>query len=150
LEKAKPKITNFDLWLDITEIRHFMFIVRQREISSYGIPLQQLHVLRTIHALGEKADTSAIAKEVERNIDVISRQLVKMERDGLITRVKARPKSRLLRIQLTEKGNELLNISNQSDEIDAALSFLTDEERVRIHAVLSKMLANLKEQAAEQ
>jgi len=59
-------------------------LVRQRELSKYHIPTRQLYILKLIQELGEQATLSEIAKKVERKIDVISRQTVMMEKDGLI------------------------------------------------------------------
>ena len=66
-----------------------------------------------------------------------------MEKDGLIRRVKDSPKSRLLRIELTAKGQEMLKISRESASINAMLAVLTEEERLQIYTALNKILARL-------
>jgi len=66
-----------------------------------------------------------------------------MEKDGLITRIKDSPKSRLLRIELTANGLEMLKISRESESINAMLSVLTEEERRQMHTALNKILIRL-------
>jgi len=66
-------------------------MVRQKELSPYHIPPRRLQVLRVIQALGVNATLSNIAKEVERKSDVILRQAVSMEKDGLIRRIQDTP-----------------------------------------------------------
>jgi DNA-binding MarR family transcriptional regulator len=126
------------------KINHLTFLARQRELSYYHIPGQQLHVLRIIQELGTKATLSEVAKNVERKINVISRQTISMEKDGLIRRIKDTPKSRLLRIELTEKGLEMLKIGKESKTVDAILSVLTAKEHQQVYTSLSKVLAKLK------
>ena len=89
---------------------------------------------------------SNIARELERKPNVISRQAAGMEKDGLIKRTNDTPKSRLLKIALTEKGRDMLNIRDESKIIDAAWSFLADDERQELYALLYRMSSKLKEQ----
>ena len=95
-EKSAKLVSNFELFLLMGKINHLTFLARQRELNHYHIPGQQLHVLRIIQELGPKATLSEVAKNVERKINVISRQTISMEKDGLIKRIKDTPKSRLL------------------------------------------------------
>ena len=149
MKEQTSSVSNFDVWLLIAQIHHLMVLIRQRELSPYHIPPQQLQVLRIIHSIGSRATLSEIAKQAERKVDVISRQAVGMEKDGLIKRIKDTPKSRLLRIELTEKGLDMIKISRESKEIDDILSFLTKEERRQIWSILNKMFIRLKEHAAD-
>jgi len=49
-------------------------------------------------ALGPKATLSEVARQVERETHVISKQAIRMEKDGLIKRTKNTPKSNLLKL----------------------------------------------------
>ena len=146
MEAPNASLSNFDLWLIIARIHHDVVMVRQKELSPYHIPPRRLQVLRVIQALGVNATLSNIAKEVERKSDVISRQAVSMEKDGLIRRIQDTPKSRLLRIELTHKGREMLDISKDSKILDSAWSFLGPDERKEVHEVLNRMLMQLRKQ----
>ena len=88
---------------------------------------------------------SNIATMVERKIDVISRQTVRLEKDGLIKRIKDKPKSRQLRIELTKKGLEMMNISNGSKYIDMKFAFLTEEDRRQVSSILRRINDSIKE-----
>jgi DNA-binding MarR family transcriptional regulator len=68
-----------------------------------------------------------------------------MEKDGIIKRIKASPKSRLLKLELTEKGREMLKINKYSDGMNAALSGLSIDQRRELYSVLSQIAARLKE-----
>jgi DNA-binding MarR family transcriptional regulator len=120
-------------------------LIRQRELNQYHIPVQQTHVLRTINELGENATLAELAKEVEREIHVISRQAVGMEKEGLIKRAKKSPKSKLLRLELTEKGLEMARVSRQSEAIDAIFSSLSAQQRQQLESILNTITAKIEE-----
>ena len=143
MDEMTSSISNYDLWMSLVKVHHSLFFLRQKELSPSHIAAQQLQVLRIIQDLGADATLSTIAKKVERKLDVISRQAVRMEKDGLIKRVKDSPKSRLLRIELTAKGLEMLKISRESESINAAFSVLNDEERRQMYLSLNNVLKGL-------
>ena len=136
-------VSNYDLWMSLVKVHHSLFFLRQKELSPSHIAAQQLQVLRVIQNLGDEATLAAIALKVERKLDVISRQAVRMEIDGLIKRTKNSPKTRLLKIELTPKGVEMLKISRESESINAAFSVLTAEERNLMYLSLNKVLSRL-------
>ena len=145
MNKAALSEANFDLWLLIGHVSHSIILVRQRELRQYGIPVRQYQVLCSIQDLGPKATLSDLAKQVEREVNVISRQAVRMEKDGLIKRTKSMPKSNLLKLELTKKGLDMIKIGKQSKSIDTIFSFLTREERQQMESILNKMLLKVKE-----
>jgi DNA-binding MarR family transcriptional regulator len=143
---------NLDLkvWIAIGDLHHKMFWLRQKELSQYNISARQLHILEVIENLGSKATISTVAKVVNRKIDVISRQTMMLEKSGLIERTKDRPGSRLLKIKLTEKSQELLKIAKHSKGMHEVLVVLTRKERQQFDSVLNRLLINLNEITSNQ
>ena len=143
---------NLDLkvWKAIGDLHHKMFWLRQKELTRYNTTARQLHILEVIESLGSKATISTIAKAVNRKIDVISRQTMMLEKDGLIERTKEKPKSRLLKIKLTEKSLELLKIAKHSDAMREVLAVLNKEERKRLELILNRLSGKLNEYTYNQ
>ena len=110
--------------------------------------MRQLYVLRTIRDHGSKATLSEVATIVERETHVISKQAIRMEKDGLIKRVKNTPKSNLLELQLTEKCREMAKISEQSNALDLLFSTLSGEEHKQIESILKKVLLQARKMNA--
>jgi DNA-binding MarR family transcriptional regulator len=135
----------YQLWLLIGKIHHKRMLVRQRELSPYHISTRQLRLLSIIRDLGSNATLTAIAKKVDRKVSVLSLQSIKMEKDGLIKRFRDIPKSRLLRIELTEKGLDLIKIDGKSKAMDEIMSVLNAAERRQLHSLLNKILSKLNE-----
>jgi hypothetical protein len=140
MEKTSLSKSNFVLWLLIGKANHVLLLKRRRELIQYEVPPGQLHILRAISILSPMATISGVAKELDRGIHVISRQTVSMEKYGLIKRIKTTPRSNLLKLELTDKGRDLIKISGQSESIDAILSSLTRQERQQMESILKKII----------
>jgi DNA-binding MarR family transcriptional regulator len=143
---------NLDLkvWILIGDLHHKMFWLRQKELSQYNITARQLRILRVIESLGSKATIYTIAKEVDRKIEVISRQTSKLEKDGFIKRTKDKPRSRVLTFKLNEKSLDLLKIAKHSKGMSEVLSVLTREERQQLDVVLNRLSIKLNEYTSKQ
>ena len=81
---------------------------------------------------------------------MISRQAANMEKDGLIKRIQDTPKSRLFRLELTERGLEMVKFARKSEAIDAILSFLNKEDRQKMESMLKRILVNINEYNSER
>lgn len=149
LKKTASSQTNFSMWLLIGKTSHTILSVWQKELAKYPIPVRQLHVLRTIDTLGPNATLANVAKEVDRELHVISKQTISMERDGLIRRIKNKPKSTLLTLELTEKGIDIVNSTVESQSIDKILSSLTGDEYKQLEATLNKLINVAEEYEAD-
>jgi DNA-binding MarR family transcriptional regulator len=145
VEEQKLFELNLLIWLQIADLNHKMYLVRNKELSKHGITTRQMHILRLVEALGDKATLSIISKATERKLDVVSRQAVAMENDGLIKRIRIKPKSRLLKLELTHKGRELLKVSRFSNGMNEVSSILNEKELEPLHAVLDRLLIKLKQ-----
>ena len=142
--------SNFDLWLLIGRVNHEIMEVRHKELSQYHIAPRQTLFLYTLDSLGPKATLSKVAKIMERKVHVISRQAANMEKDGLIKRIQDTPKSRLFRLELTERGLEMVKFARKSEAIDAILSFLNKEDRQKMESMLKRILVNINEYNSER
>jgi len=85
-----------------------------------------------------------VAKEVEREPHAISKQSARMEKDGLIKRIKKTPKSNLLKLELTDRGLALAQLAQQSESIDLVFSVLSREEREMLEIILNKIAGKAK------
>jgi hypothetical protein len=78
MNKVSAFESSFNIWLLIGKVNHAIMLIRQRELNQHHIPVRQTLVLYTIQALGEKATLSEVARLVEREVHVVSRQAVSM------------------------------------------------------------------------
>jgi DNA-binding MarR family transcriptional regulator len=144
MNKLTLSESNFEIWRLISTLSHEIMLRRQKELSQNNIPIRQYGILGSIKDLGPKATISEIAKQAERKYSVISRQIIAMEKDGLRIRKKDKPHSNLRRLEVTEKGDEMIKIAKKNKSIDSIFSFLTDEERKQMASILNQTLVKAR------
>jgi DNA-binding MarR family transcriptional regulator len=136
--------SNFDLWLLIGRVNHEIMLARQKELRQYNIPIRQTLFLYTLQSLGSKATLFEVAKAMERTVPVTAQHAANMENDGLIKRIKNSPRSNLLRLELTEKGLEMVKFARKSKAVDTILSSVDKEGRQQMESVLTSILVKAK------
>jgi DNA-binding MarR family transcriptional regulator len=146
----KPNISdsNSDIWNLIGSVHHSVYLIRQNELKQHHIPIRQLYVLRAIRDLGPNVSLSDIAKRVERQPHVISRQTILMEKDGLIQRKRKTPKTNIINLRITKKGLRIIDDAQKSEAIDTIFSCISAAEGQQIKSGLGKILVKVKEYAA--
>jgi DNA-binding MarR family transcriptional regulator len=143
---AASKSTDADqLWLLLGKIHHKIMLVRQRELGPHNITTRELRLLSIIHELGSKATISAIVGKVERTVSVIDHQTISMEKYGLLKRIRDNPKTRLLRLELTEKGLDSIKINQKAKAMQDIMSVLDVKQRRQLRSLLDKLLVKLNE-----
>ena len=143
MKKTTSLKSYFDLWLLVIKVNHLTMLAWQKEMDQYQIPARQFYLLRVIKDLGAKATLSELAKQVERRVHVVSNQTIEMEKDGLIKRI-TMPKSRLLKIELTQKGLDIIKICSGTKSIDAIFSSLSGEQYQELGSILNVILNKLE------
>jgi DNA-binding MarR family transcriptional regulator len=142
--KTQLSESNFGLWGLIGELSHSIMLIRQKELSQFHIPVRQYNILRAIQSLGPNATVAQVAKQVQRQEHVVSRQTVSLENEGLIKRTKSTRKSTLLTLKVTDKGLHLIEIARHSDSIYTIFSSLSSEERQKMESTLHYLLNEVK------
>jgi DNA-binding MarR family transcriptional regulator len=144
---------NYDidqLWQLIGKVHHKRMLVKQRELRPYNIPIRHLRLLAIIQDLGSMATLLEIAQKVERSVSVVDQQTINMEKYGLVKRIHVQPRSRLLRIELTEKGLALTKITGKSKSMREIMSILDTKEQHHLRSLLNKLLVKLNKYIVEQ
>jgi DNA-binding MarR family transcriptional regulator len=144
MHKQNLSEANFALWLLIGKVNHSVMLGRKIELSKYHVPVRRFYALRTIQALGPKPTISEVAKQMEREEHVVSRQAISLEKDGLIKRVKLSPSSKLLGLELTQKGIDLVKAGKHSKLIDDLFASLSPTTRKQMEAGLNQILKKLE------
>ena len=116
-----------------------VFKVRKKELSRYGLPPRQASVLFAIQTLGEKGTSAEIAHFLFREHHSVSGILKRMEKDGLVKRVKDPGGGNLRRIVLTDKGQQAYYQSSKREALHEIMSSVSEEERQQLHSCLEKI-----------
>lgn len=127
---------DYDLWVLLAHTRHLIFKLRRRELSIFGISARKSAVLYIIEPLGDKATPAEIACWLLRELNSVSEVLGRMEKDGLITRVREPKRKNVVKVLFTDKGRELYNRAKANDPISCVMRALSEDERQQLRTSL--------------
>ncbi len=127
------------LWHLLNHNRHLIYKARQRELDRYGILINDSVVLFQILKLGEDATTSEISRQLFRERHSVSEQLIRMEKRGLIKRLRDPAKKNSICAKITKKGYEVYCDASRHESTEYIMSALTKEEQLQFWFLLSKV-----------
>ena len=146
-------ITNdkdYDLWLLLGHTRDAIHKARQKELNKYDIFARQSAVLLSIQIIGDKATPAEISRLLLREPHGISEFLARMEKAGLVRKVKDLKRKNQVRVVVTKKGHDAYRQASKRESIHRIMSVLSEEEQQKLTSYLKKLLSGaLKELGIE-
>ena len=139
----KPGVNNFGLWLLFSRTHQLFHKARAREFDKYGIWGRCAAIVEMATRMGEHATQAAIVNETYFERHTISEQLSRMEKEGVIAKVRDLNRKNAVRIEVTEKGKRIYRDSQNRESIDSAFASLTEEEKQELWRILSKVREKL-------
>ncbi len=139
MKKHALEDQDFASWVFLARTRDAIFKNRVKEFKKYTLSARQSSVLMVLDALDDSPTPAEISRWVFREPHSISDFLKRMERDGLIRRVKDLDRKNLIRVKITEKGREAIHNARKMESIHKIMSSLTKEEHQQLRAILIKL-----------
>jgi MarR family transcriptional regulator, organic hydroperoxide resistance regulator len=133
-----------DLWLLLTHTRYAVFRAREKELQRYGVSPEQVSLLFTVQALGNKATPAALSRHILRQPHTVSALVDRMARRGLVKKVKDLDRKNLVRVVLTEKGQKTYELSTKRGPIHRIMSELSAKEKQEFKDYLVRLLAKAR------
>jgi len=130
---------DFSLWMLLEQARDVILRARQKELRKVGISFSAAKVLDSIQAIGAPAIPAEISRRILRKSHSVSKLLQRMEKGGLIRRVKNLDRKNLVRVVITEKRRQAYEQSIKGETIHQVMSSLSKEERQQIGSCLQKL-----------
>jgi len=130
---------DYNLWVLLHQAKDAVFKAREKELHQYGIAAREAAILFVIQAIGDKATPAKISRWIFREHHTVSSLLSRMEKKGLITRVKASDRKNIWIVSLTEKGQNAYRQSLKRKSIHAVMSSLSENERQQLESYLMKI-----------
>ena len=139
-DKDAPSVSDeyFMLWVLIAQTKDAILRARELEYARYGISNERRAILTNIQKSGGRATPVDIARDLFRELHSVTEMLVRMEKDGLVTRHKGTGKSRV-EVSLTEKGLDVFHQSLHSETDAKIFNALTKKQRERLSQYLWKL-----------
>ena len=137
-----------DVWMLIHQTYYSVLRCEEKLFTGTGLTTQQHAILMAIKNADGPATPTQIADWVDRNLNSITLIVDRMEKSGLVKRVRDVRDRRSLRIVMTEKGEQYLkqNTTMSWQLIKDLLKVLSEEEMRQLAGLLEKV----RQQAIEQ
>ncbi len=139
MEKIAYTDKYYALWLLLILVRDAIHRARQEELRQVGITASEAGVLFYAQALGDRATPAEISRCLFKRPHGISMLVSRMEREGLVKKVSDLDRKNLVRVELTEKGQEAYNYASKRAVIHRIISSLSEEERQQLSSNLEKL-----------
>jgi DNA-binding MarR family transcriptional regulator len=124
--------------------------VNENELKPIGLSPVQLGVMYVVSTAKEPLIGSEIARRITRRPQSVHQVLVRMEKLGMIRRIRNSEGKREVPIELTEKGKELFVEAGKIHIIPEILGQLSSQERKQIRTILEKLRKATYERLAPQ
>ena len=126
----------YDTWILFSSVYHMIAKLRRLELAKYNIQPVQAYILFILHALGGETSPTELARYAYEHKSAISDILIRMEKEGLITKTKKVVGNGRVTVKLTEKGEEALRLSSERKFLLKVMSGLTPEQTQQLETCL--------------
>ena len=127
------------LWMLFTRTNYLIRKIRQRELDENGLRLHSSAVIASIAKRGKKATIATIQKETMLEAHTISEHLKRLEKQGLIRKIRSEYGRAIKRIELTGEGEKAMSVISKGDIVKSIISELTDEEQEQMGYFMDKL-----------
>lgn len=135
-----------DMWLLLTHTRYAVFRAREKELQRYGISPEHASLLFTVKAMDNKATPAALARYLLRQPHSISALVDRMVKKGMVKKVKDLDRKNLVRVVITEKGQQTYEITTKRGPIHRIMSSLNADEKKDFARYLEKIYAQARKE----
>jgi DNA-binding MarR family transcriptional regulator len=127
------------LWTLLRRTTHLIGKSRQRELAKYGISVDASAALVSISMLGRQAIPATMSRYLFLERHSVSQLLTRMEKEGLVRRVKDLERRNYVRVELTGKGTDAFRKASKNRSAKQMVSALTEEEQRAMWTSLAKL-----------
>ena len=140
LKRSVPHVRSEDLdylvFLLLVETTDEIIKLRQKQLTGYGIHYRRAALLVLLNNIHEPPTAVEIARHLCRERNSVSELLNKMERDGLIKKVRDLKKKNIIRFELTEKGRDAYDQTKEHSPVQGIMAKLSKKERRELESYL--------------
>lgn len=137
--KYLSEYDNYNLWIWLNHAYDTIHKARQRELNKYNITKGQGKVFSIMQGISGNVTLSLVSRRYFREINTVSEQMSRMEKQGLVRRIKDGRQKNLVRFVLTEKGLQLARKAEERESLKKIMGSLTNEERCQLRSLCKKL-----------
>ena len=137
---------DYELWALLNQTSYAIYRAIEKELKQFDIPMMHAEVLFVVKNAEGPVTPAEISRWLFREPHTVSGLLNRMEKQGLVRRVKDLERKNLIRVVITEKGEEAYHRSRDLKSIRNILSCLSLKERDNLRAYLKTLRSKALEE----
>lgn len=137
----------FELWIWLSQASFAISKARQKELNQYGLTEVQTIVLLILKSLNHQPTPGEIAYWLFREHNSVSEIINRMVKKGLLIKHKDPLKKNMVRIALTEKGEQAYLLSTKRQSIINVFSELSYSDYKQLLGYIKEIRNRAVEQA---
>jgi len=126
----------YELWVLLQQTHYSMGKLREQELKELNLSMTQAKVLAVIESLDSPATPAEIARHVLRAPHTVSELISRMAAQGLVCKIKDLDRKNMVRIEITEKGEQVYEESKKMKYISELVSQLPAMDRRKLDSYL--------------
>ena len=130
---------DYNLATLIRQTRDAIIKARERELKRTGISSIQAALLFTLKEIGDEATPAEISRRLLREPHSVSTLLNRMEKRGLIKKIKDLPRKNMVRVSITEKGQAVYRRTTERAGMHEIMSVLSEKDKRELRLLLEKL-----------
>ena len=139
---------DYMLWRLFTQARNATNKLRQRELLRYGLTPRKAAILLVLLAAKDDVNSYRIAKWLVLEHHSVSELIDRMEKEGLVNKVRNHDNRRSIRIQLTDKGVNAAEQASKAESFHTVMAVLSEKDRRQFINVLKRLRDNALQELA--
>lgn len=140
LMKAKASVgRENELWTLLNQAQHAAIRASETELRQLGVPQMHAEVLMIVKSEDRPVTPAEISRSLFREPHTISGLLTRMEKQGLVKRVRDLQRKNMVRIAITDKGDRAYRKLAEVSAIHSIMSSLSSREQEDLKDTLLKL-----------
>jgi DNA-binding MarR family transcriptional regulator len=138
----------YSTWWMITITKRAMSKARAKELLAYGMTNEQAGVLSIVNAAAEQITPADISRAMIREPNSTTSIIYTMVKKGLLNTTKDLKRKNMIRVSLTEQGQQMLKKISKRKTMTQIFSCLSEEEFTQLRQIMQKLQEKALEEAA--
>lgn len=128
-----------ELWTLLNQAQHAAIRASETELRQLGVPQMHAEVLMIVKSEDRPVTPAEISRSLFREPHTISGLLTRMEKQGLVKRVRDLQRKNMVRIAITDKGERAYRKLSEVNAISSIMSSLSSREQEGLKDILMKL-----------
>lgn len=129
--------TDYRLLVLLARARDALLKVRKAELDEYRVSPIEALALFSIDDLRNKTTAAELSRKMRRQHNTVMALLRRMEKKGLVNKVKDEEKRNVWRISLTKAGKAACRRAKRLDSVHQVMSIFTESQKKELESCLN-------------